>query len=80
MTNTVSVRIVVAYAMKNAGYDLMKLVNEDIISDPQAYGIDEPDINIDFRRVKNLKYILPGMLFLSQQIPMRSVNGREETL
>lgn len=46
---------VVAYAMKNAGYDLMKLVNEDIISDPQAYGIDEPDINIDFRRVKNLK-------------------------
>lgn len=46
---------VVANAMKSAGYDLMQLVNEDILSDPQAYGIEEPDVNIDFRRVKNLK-------------------------
>lgn len=46
---------VVADAMRNAGYDLMRLVNEDILKAPEIYGIDEPDINIDFRRVKNLK-------------------------
>ena len=50
---------VVANAMRNAGYDLMKLVNEDILSDPQVYDIDKPDINIDFRRVKNLKVYFP---------------------
>lgn len=46
---------VVAYALKNAGYDLMKLVQEDIEAEPGEYMIDEPDQNIDFRRVKNLK-------------------------
>lgn len=46
---------VVANAMKAAGYDLMKLVNADILAEPGTYGIEEPDINIDFRRVKNLK-------------------------
>ncbi len=46
---------VVAYALLGAGYDLMELVNEDILSHPDAYGITEPDKNIDFRRVRNLK-------------------------
>jgi hypothetical protein len=46
---------VVANAMLNAGYDLQQLVNADIISHPEDYDIEEPDINIDFRRVKNLK-------------------------
>jgi uncharacterized protein YijF (DUF1287 family) len=46
---------VVANAMLNAGYDLQQLVNADIISHPDDYDIDEPDVNIDFRRVKNLK-------------------------
>jgi hypothetical protein len=46
---------VVANAMLNAGYDLRQLVNADIISYPDDYDIDEPDVNIDFRRVKNLK-------------------------
>ncbi len=45
---------VVAQGLKGAGYDLMVLVEEDILSDPQAYGIEEPDPNIDFRRVRNL--------------------------
>lgn len=45
----------VAISMKNSGYDLMLLVNEDIIKHPDDYDIEEPDINIDFRRVKNLK-------------------------
>lgn len=46
---------VVANAMKDEGYDLMELVNEDIMAEPEVYGIEEPDINIDFRRVQNLK-------------------------
>jgi hypothetical protein len=46
---------VVANALLNAGYDLRQLVNADIISNPDDYDVDEPDANIDFRRVKNLK-------------------------
>ena len=46
---------VVAYALKNAGYDLQTLVDTDIREHPEEYGIAEPDANIDFRRVRNLK-------------------------
>ncbi|MCI7322908.1 MAG: DUF1287 domain-containing protein [Lachnospiraceae bacterium] len=46
---------VAANACLAAGYDLMALVSADIAEDPKAYGIDEPDPNIDFRRVKNLR-------------------------
>lgn len=46
---------VVANALLNAGYDLMTLVNQDIAANPGDYNIDSPDINIDFRRVRNLK-------------------------
>ena len=46
---------VVANALKNAGYDLMELVNEDIKNNRQNYDIETIDKNIDFRRVKNLK-------------------------
>lgn len=46
---------VVAYALLGAGYDLQALVNEDILLHPDAYGITKPDMNIDFRRVRNLK-------------------------
>lgn len=46
---------VVGIALKNAGYDLMELVNEDIKNNKQNYDIDIIDKNIDFRRVKNLK-------------------------
>lgn len=46
---------VVACALKSAGYDLMELVQEDIAEDPADYHPGEPDANIDFRRVKNLK-------------------------
>lgn len=45
---------VVANGMKGAGYDLMLLVNEDILEHPEDYAVGEPDIYIDFRRVKNL--------------------------
>ena len=46
---------VVAFALKNAGYDLMTLVQQDIEANPVDYDMDEPDQNIDFRRVKNLR-------------------------
>lgn len=46
---------VVAYAFKNAGYDLRELVDEDIHKYPDDYDIVIIDKNIDFRRVKNLE-------------------------
>lgn len=46
---------VVAQALLGAGYDLMELVNQDILAHPQDYDIETLDKNIDFRRVKNLK-------------------------
>ena len=46
---------VVAFALLNAGYNLMDLVNEDIINNKDNYDIEVVDKNIDFRRVVNLK-------------------------
>ena len=46
---------VVSFGLKGAGYDIKKLVNEDINNHKELYGIDVIDENIDFRRVKNLK-------------------------
>lgn len=45
---------VVAQGFLTAGYDLMELVNADILAHPEDYEIDEPDKLIDFRRVRNL--------------------------
>jgi hypothetical protein len=49
---------VVAFGLLGAGYNLMSLVNEDILLSPQSYAVERPDINIDFRRVRNLKVYL----------------------
>ena len=46
---------VVAFSLKNAGYDLMELVNIDINNNKDKYNIPIVDKNIDFRRVTNLK-------------------------
>ncbi len=46
---------VVAQGFLGAGYDLMRLVNDDIKSKPDTYNVEKVDINIDFRRVVNLK-------------------------
>lgn len=46
---------VVAFALKDAGYDLRELVNEHIEANRNLYDIDTVDKNIDFRRVSNLK-------------------------
>lgn len=45
---------VVAFALKNSGYDLQELVAEDVLKHSEKYSSDTPDKNIDFRRVKNL--------------------------
>ena len=45
---------VIAFGLKDAGYDLMELVNQDILKNQKQYNIKEIDKNIDFRRVKNL--------------------------
>lgn len=46
---------VIAVALLNSGYDLKKLVNQDIINNPSHYNLKTIDENIDFRRVVNLK-------------------------
>ncbi len=45
---------VVAQGLLHAGYDLMELVNEDIIKNKEEYHIETIDKKIDFRRVVNL--------------------------
>ena len=65
---------VVAHALKNAGYDLMTLIQEDIQNHPSDYAIDQPDINIDFRRVRNLKVYFDH----TAQILTTDVDGRNE--
>lgn len=45
---------VVGFGLKDAGYDLMELVNNDIKNNPSHYNIETIDKNIDFRRVRNL--------------------------
>ncbi|MDH3404904.1 MAG: DUF1287 domain-containing protein, partial [Acidobacteriota bacterium] len=45
---------VVVRAFRHAGVDLQRAVHEDIVAAPAAYGIEEPDANIDHRRIRNL--------------------------
>ena len=49
---------VIAYALKNSGYDLMELINQDMIQNKNDYHAETIDKNIDFRRVKNIKLYL----------------------
>ena len=47
---------VVDQALLGAGYDLMRLVDADIRTSPEAYPeVEAADANIDFRRVRNLR-------------------------
>ena len=48
---------VVWAAMKNAGYSLKDAVDKDISENPEVYfdESEQPDPNIDFRRVRNLR-------------------------
>lgn len=46
---------VVANGLLGAGYDLMELVDNHIVNNREMYDIENPDKNIDFRRVRNLR-------------------------
>ena len=46
---------IVAFGLKDAGYDLRELVNNNIINNKEDCNIETIDKNIDFRRVRNLK-------------------------
>ena len=60
---------VVAFSLKDAGYDLMELVNNDIKNNRNNYNIETIDKNIDFRRVQNLKvYFENNAISLSTNI------------
>ena len=45
---------VVTFGLKDAGYDIRELLDDDIRNNRYKYDIDERDKNIDFRRVSNL--------------------------
>lgn len=60
---------VVAFALLHSGYDIMTLLNEDVIETRDAYDIDIVDKNIDFRRVNNLDtYFKRHMISLSTDL------------
>ena len=48
---------VVIRAFRNAGFDLQKMIHEDMKENfdlyPTTYGLSKPDTNIDHRRVRN---------------------------
>lgn len=49
---------VVVFSLRDAGYDLMELVNNHIKYNRELYNIDQIDKEIDFRRVVNLDVYL----------------------
>ena len=49
---------IIWFALKNAGYDLKKLIDEDISNNKKEYDEDVGDKNIDFRRVRNINVFL----------------------
>ena len=60
---------VVANGLKDAGYDLKELVNEDIINNKEKYNIEVIDKNIDFRRVRNIDvYLKNNSIFLTKDL------------
>lgn len=60
---------VVAFGLRSAGYDLMNLVNEDILNHRDLYNIETINKNIDFRRVQSLKmYFANNSISLSTDL------------
>jgi len=49
---------VVAFGMLGAGYNIKQLLADDIKQRKKDYNIEKSDINIDFRRIKNIKTYL----------------------
>ncbi len=60
---------VVAFGLKNAGYDIRLLLNEDVKNNRDLYKIDTIDKNIDFRRVQNMNvYFKNNAIILTTDI------------
>jgi len=45
---------VITFGMLDTGYNLKKLIYDDIIERKKVYNIPNPDENIEFRRIKNI--------------------------
>ena len=76
-----STAISILQSLKDAGYDLMVLVNEDIKNNKELYDIDAVDKNIDFRRVKNLKvYFDNNAISLTTDILHRQPHERSKRI
>jgi uncharacterized protein YijF (DUF1287 family) len=45
---------VVVRSLRSVGIDLQQLVHEDVLANPTAYAISQPDIHIDHRRVGSM--------------------------
>ncbi len=62
---------VVGFALKEAGYDIMELVYQDILKNKETYSITTIDKKIDFRRVQNLNvYLKNNHLSLTTDLSM----------
>ncbi len=66
-------------AFGQAGYDLKEMLDEDIENAPDAYGAtgDNPDPDIDFRRVSNLQVFFQRH---AQQLTLELIPGEIENL
>lgn len=66
-------------ALKEAGYDLKAMVDKDIRENPGLYGLtgQNPDPNIDFRRVQNLQVFFKRH---AKELPIEVKPGDEENL
>lgn len=59
----------VVRALRAAGLDLQQRVHEDVISAPEAYGIHQPDAQIDHRRVSVL------LTYFQRNLPAEPLDG-----
>ena len=64
---------VVAFGLKEAGYDIRELLNEDVKKNSKKYDIKERDKNIDFRRVSNLNVYMKAH-FISLTTDLYDIN------
>ena len=64
---------VVAFGLKDAGYDIRELLNEDVKKNSKKYDIKERDKNIDFRRVSNLNVYMKAH-FISLTTNLNDIN------
>jgi len=70
---------VIVRAFRSAGFDLQKLIHEDMKRDfsdyPQTWGLPAPDTNIDHRRVPNqIRFFQKHAQSLTTEVSSRTLN------